>query len=173
MPMCAFHHAFRGRPSIFLMDVLFQRTAVDADADRDMTALASPHDSLHILTLSDIAWIDADLIDPCVQRCQGKPIVKMDIGDQRYGNCFLDVPQRFGILHIHDGHANQLTSGLLQPANLSNGRFCILGRCIAHRLDDDAALCADLYSAHMDGSGLFSFHVFTCLPALIITLHAH
>ena len=74
-----FHHALCGHLSIGIMDVFFQRTAVDADADRNVMCFAGVDDGLHIFSFPDIARIQTDLVDPGLDGSQRQPIVKVDV----------------------------------------------------------------------------------------------
>ena len=58
-----FNHCFSAWPAIFFKHCFFQRTAVDADADRDMMLLAGFHYRRNVFPRPDVAGIDADLID--------------------------------------------------------------------------------------------------------------
>ena len=90
----AFDHRFRTRPAIFLQHRFFQGSAVDADPDRNVMLLAGLDDSDDVFPGTDIAGIDANLIDAGFNRGQGQFIIEMDIGNQRDADLSLDFPDR-------------------------------------------------------------------------------
>src|ERR1044072_1257464 len=78
-----FDHRFRRRRAVLLQKIFFQRTAVDADANRDFLRLGGAYDFDNALVLADVAGIQTKFVDARVQRHQSEFVMKVDVGDQR------------------------------------------------------------------------------------------
>ena len=65
-------------------NVLFERTAIDTDADRNSAAFASVADLTDVVVVPDITGIDADLIKTKLRTTQSDLIIEMNIGYDRY-----------------------------------------------------------------------------------------
>ena len=114
MALCAFHHALSGRSAILFMNVLFQRTAVNADANRYMVFLTYRHNRLHIFFAADISRIQTYLINAGLYRSDGQSIVIMNIRNKRDMCTLPDFSDGSCIRFIYNRHAHQLTANLFQ-----------------------------------------------------------
>ena len=73
------HHRF-DRATVFVLKLLFERTRIYADADRQISLLARVHDGFDIFFRADIAGIYADSVDELAND-HGVVVVKVDVGD--------------------------------------------------------------------------------------------
>src|SRR5207249_890979 len=104
---------------------------------------------------SDIPRIDSYAVDH-FSRLQGQSVVKVYIGDERRGHLGLDLGERRHRLHVWDRHADDLTAGLLQLANLLDRGLHIAGVRRGHGLDGNRRIAADLDLADLDLPGFAS-----------------
>ena len=159
-----FHHGFLHRQrgvAVAPGDPFAERTVVQADAD-GRAVLFAQGDQLpelgagHLVLPGEIARIDAHLVG---HGCggQGSVCQKMDIRHQRRKNAFgtqplLDDAQRFHLLETLGGEADHAGAGGRHRPALGERRFDVVGRGVAHRLDDDRCAVPD-GQASGDGEG--------------------
>ena len=151
------HDALGGDVSAVLRDqVLLEGAGVHADTDRDIPLLRAVHDGPDLLVRADVARVDTDLIRAVFHRFDGHTVVEMDVGNERNRNLLFDLTDRHGGLMGRHGAADDLTAGLLEAVNLRDGRRDILRLRVAHGLDRDRVLPADLYISDGNHTGLLS-----------------
>ena len=80
----------------------------------------------------------------------------MDVGHERNRDLLLDLADRQRGLVGRHGAADDLAAGLLEAVDLRDGRRDILGLRVAHGLDCDRVLPADLYISDRNHTGLLS-----------------
>ena len=83
----ALRERLRRRSAMLCKDLLFQRTAVDANADRDALRPTGICNRLYPLVGANIARINADFIHPRLHAGKRNAIIKMDIRHNRHGHC--------------------------------------------------------------------------------------
>ena len=131
----ALHQGLGGDTAVLGPQLLFQRAAVDTDADGDGLLAADVRHRLHLLLPADIAGVDADGIDPPLCAHQGVFVVKVDVRDQGDGDLLADLVHRFRCRLVRDGHPDDLAARRLQGVDLGHGSRHVVGFRIAHGLD--------------------------------------
>ena len=79
MVQSAVHHGLCSRMTVFCQDVLFQTAGVNPDTNRHIVLFAALHYLTDTVLISDIARIDAHLINTRCNCFQSQTVVKMDI----------------------------------------------------------------------------------------------
>ena len=153
------HHSFRCRRAVFFQNMLFNRTRVDADANRNVLCPARLRNRLDALFRADIARIDTNGADASLGRGECQPIIKMNIRDDRNRRMRTDGFHRLCGSHIRYRTANNMTACGRQPLNLRQRCLCIARIGIGHRLHGNRCSAAD---RHISDKNLFCFH--TPLP---------
>ena len=120
-----------------LVDLLGQRTGVDPDPKRDLPFLRRGDDLDHLVTVRDVAGVEAQAVDARLDRHEGEGVVVVDVGDDRQRRALDDVPQRQGSLAIGHRRAHDLAARLLQLVDLSQRRLDVAGVGLGHRLHGD------------------------------------
>ena len=134
---------------VFFEQILFKTAGVDADADGYIVSAAGVGHGPDVFVRTDVAGIDADLVDAALGGLKGEAVVKMDIGDERYGDLLLDGGDGPCRLHIRQRYSHDVRAGGLHGLDLRNGRLDIPGPGIAHGLDGDRGAAADPDSADL------------------------
>ncbi len=176
-----FHHGFlhgQRRGAVALCDTLAQRTVVQTDADGGAVLFAQGEKlpefgAGHCMLLGEIARIDAHLVGNrgCGQGGVGQ---EMDVGHQRRVDAFcteplLDLAERIDLLESLGGEADQVGAGGSHRPALRERAVDVVGRGVAHGLDQDGMAAADGYAA-CDGEGdVTGYHRWTNSEALIMT----
>ena len=141
---------FRGRFAVFLLQILFQRTGVDADTDRDAVMARGIHHRTDTVFAADVAGVDAQAIDTELGHPQGDLVVEMDVGHQWYADLTFDLAESFGGIHVRHRDAHDVGTGLLQTLDLRDGGGDIVGVGVGHALYGDGGTAADRHMADMD-----------------------
>ena len=123
---------FRAGISVFIQQVLLDRSAVHPDPDRHMMLFCGCNNPGQFFRPSQIAGIDPNGLGAIFHRCHSQTMVEMDIGNQRYGYCIPYGTQGKGSLSIYDSDPDQLTARQLKGMNLSQGGRHIPGVRIGH-----------------------------------------
>ncbi|CDN42671.1 hypothetical protein BN871_BS_00280 [Paenibacillus sp. P22] len=152
----ALYHRFGSRIAVLLQQMVFQGTCVDTDPNRNALVLAGFDDRFDFLAAADVAGIDADLVHPVLDRQQGKPIIEVNVGDERNMDAALDLLDRFRRFLVVDRNPDDLAAGFLQTEYLRYRRFHIRGLGRAHALDDDFVAAPDRQIPYSDGHGVFA-----------------
>ena len=164
MAQCTFHQCLRRGMPILCKDLLFQRAAIDANADGNMLFLAHVHHGLDPFFPTDIAGIDADFRSSPLCRGNGQPVVKVNIRHQRQRRFCCDIPEAFCGLHIRHGQPGNLTPGGLQGPDLRKTARYICCFCVEHGLNADRRIAAHQHRAHLN----LTFHSYP--PATSFTM---
>ena len=151
----ALHHRFGHRRTIFCKDVLFQTSAVDADADRDILLLAGLHDGFHAVIVADVARVDADLIHTHICTSQCSLVVKVDICHDGDVHCVFDGLDALCICRAGAGHPQDLTARRLAALGLCHIALDVLHRDVQHGLHGNGVFAADGHIADLH----FSFQL--------------
>ena len=144
-----FHHAVRRRVTVFFQHPFFQGSRVHSDPDGNPPFLGRLYHRLHLFPASDVPRVDADFIDPALDRFQGQTIVKMDVRHQRNRNFFFDGRDGFSGAHVRHRHPDHLTACLLQLADLLHRRLHVVGFGGGHTLDDHLVVAPDLKVSYL------------------------
>ena len=144
----ALHQCLCRDAAVFGPQVLFQRSAVDPNADGDGFLAADVRHRLHLLLPANVAGIDADGVDAPLCARQGILVVEVDIRDQGDRNLFLDPVHRLCRGLIRNGNADDLASGGLQRVNLRHGSINLIRFRIAHGLDGNRSTAAHRHGPH-------------------------
>ena len=169
MPLRALDERLRRRVAVLFEQTLFQAAAVDADTDGDAALPAGLGHLADVVRFADVAGVDADLVHAGLRRRERKPVVKMNVGHDRDGRGVHDLGQSVRCGLIRHGKADDLTPGIMQPGNLLDGRACVRGVRVAHRLHRDRRAAANRDGADMDLFCLGSVHKHSCISANLKT----
>ena len=150
MVKCAFAQRFRCGRTVLCEDTLFDRTGIDADADRNFLFAAHGRDGFYAVIAADVAGVDADFIH--ARRCgfKRKLIIEMNIRHERNGNFLFDGGDQPHGVHIGDGGAENLAAGFFQCDRLPHAAFYIGGGHVQHGLHGDGRAAADFHIARHD-----------------------
>ena len=144
MIQCAFAKRLGGGRAVFCQNVLFERSAVHADADRHAAHAASVGDGFYSFGRADVSGIYADLVDSALKRRKGELVIKMNVGDQRNVRVLLNIRNAFRRLFVRNRKAHNVAPRALERENLFDGRGGVCGFCKGHRLNGDRMIGADL-----------------------------
>ena len=129
--------------SVFFQKALIQATAVNANPDWNITLLANIHHSLHTVLTADIAGVNANLGRSALCCGNRKPIVKVDIRNQRQRRLRTNLAKGFCRLHIGNSKPCHLAACRGKLTYRRKRRFYIRCRRIEHGLDYDRISSAD------------------------------
>ena len=146
----ALHHRFGHGRTIFSKDVLFQTSAVDADADGDVLLLAGVHHGLHPVVVADVARIDADLVHAHVGAGESRLVVEVDVCHDGDIDGVLDGLDALGIRRAGAGHPQDLTARRLAALGLCHIALDVLHRDVQHGLHGDGILAANGHISDLD-----------------------
>ena len=107
----------------------------EAHTDRNPALFCHIHNRFYTLTTSNVSGIDTNFIRTVLHGCNRKPVIKMDIRNQRDGNLFFDFRQRRSCLLGGNRAADNFTTDFCQLLNLCHRCRNILCLCICHRLN--------------------------------------
>ena len=150
-----FHHCLWRRAAELFEDMLFHRTRVDADADRDLALLRRLHDRMYAVRSADVAGIEPDFIHARLNRGERKSVIKMDIRYNRNRRVRADFFERFRRLCIRHGTAHNIAARFRERTNLRQRRFCVTRVRIGHGLHRNRCAAANRYIPHQNLLGLF------------------
>ena len=137
-----FNQGGRRRLAVFLLQVFFQRTGIDANTDRDATITGGFHHGAHAVFTTDIARVDTQAVDAKFGYAQGDLVVEVDIGHQRHTHLLLDSAEGFGGIHIRHRDPHDVCAGIFQATNLRHGGGHIIGVAVGHALHGDRRIAA-------------------------------
>ncbi len=138
-----FEQRLRRRFAVFFLQIFFQRTGVNADADRDIFIAGAVHHRADTRFVTDVARVDAQAVDAVFGHFQRDAVVEVDIGHQRHVDLLFDQLERLGGIHGRDGDADDVRAHALQRFDLIDRRFHIGGARVGHRLHGDRCPIAD------------------------------
>ncbi|MCY1405881.1 hypothetical protein D9M71_211320 [compost metagenome] len=141
---------FGGRFAVFLLQVLFQRSCVHPDANRDVLVAGSVDHRLDAILAADVAGVDAQAIDAQLSHAQGDLVVEVDIRHQRHLDLLLDLAKGFRGIHVRHGNPHDVGAGLFQAANLRNGSGDVQGVGVGHALHSNGRIAAHWHVADPD-----------------------
>ncbi len=127
-----FQQRLRRRLTILLLQILLQRSGVNADADRNIFVTRAVHNGTNTLFIADVAWVDAQAVDAILRHLQRNTVVKVDIRDQRNADLLFDELKGFRRVHGRHGNTDDIRAHALQGFDLINRRFHIRGTRIGH-----------------------------------------
>ncbi len=159
----ALRQGLAGRAAVFFQQLLLQGAAVDADADGDLSLPAGVRHGLHPVLAPDVAWVDADLVDPLGGAGQGQLIVEVDVRHQGDMDLALDSPDGLGRRHVRHRHADDLAPRLFKAQNLSDAIFYVARFNLRHALHgnmsaaDQKTADAHRFQTHTISRNLISF----------------
>jgi len=139
---CRFHQCFGGRLAILLLQLLLQRTGVDADTDRYVLVTGCVNQCAHAIFLADIARVDAQAIDAELQDAQGDLVIEVNVADERHLHLLADLAECFGGLHRRDRDAHDVGTDRLEGTDLRHRCRHIAGLGIGHALHRDRRIAA-------------------------------
>ena len=143
--------------AVFRKNMFFQRAAVDTHANRNILRFTSVNHLFYAAVVTDIARIDANLINSGCHRFQCQTIIKVNIRYNRHRNCFFQNRNQAHGIHIWNRCADDLTTCRLQTLCLRRRSCKVLSRSAEHRLNADRSSAADLHAACHDWERM-SFH---------------
>ena len=121
-------------------------------------AFAARDDLLDLVGAADVAGVDPHRRDALLDRLQGQARVEVDVRDDRHRRKADDLPERFGVLGLRNGDADDLAAGARQRGDLRGRRGDVVRLRRRHRLDDRRRAAPDLDAA--DGYRAFAGHGF-------------
>ena len=151
----ALDQCFGGGCTVFCQNTFLNRTRIDPDADRNITRTSGLHDRFHAVFPANITGIEADFIHTGGNRIQRKPVIKMDIRDDRNGRLFTDNFERTRCRLVGHGTAHNVTACRSQCANLFQCRLCVASVGVGHRLHRHRCTTANLNRTNRNLSRLF------------------
>ena len=131
--------------AVFLLQVFFQRTGVDADADRDAAVTGGIDHRAHAVFTTDVARVDTQAVDPQLGHAQGDFVVEVDVSDQRHLDQLLDLAEGLGSVHVRHRDADDVDAGSFQTVDLRHGGRDVVGVAVGHALHCDRGIAADRY----------------------------
>ncbi len=138
-----FHHRLGSRMPVLLKELLFQGASIDTDADRYETRGSGLHHLGDLPALADVAGVDAQPVDSHFKGLEGKPVIEMDIRDQRDRRTSLDIAERLRSLHVQNRAAHQFAARRDKTRDLCRGGGHVAGIGAAHGLDRTGSPAAD------------------------------
>ena len=145
----ALDHGLGAWLAVFFQQVLFQRAGVDADA-HGAAVVAGGLDHLAHPLAADVAGVDAQAGRAGLGRLDSALVVEVDVGHERdLGRLGDGLEGRGGVL-VGAGHAHDVRAGLLQLANLGDGRLRVRRQGVGHGLHGDGRIAAHLHRTHPD-----------------------
>ena len=144
--------------------MIFQTSAVDADADGDVLLLAGVHHRLHPVVVADVARIDADLVHAHVGAGESRLVVEVDVCHDGDIDGVLDGLDALGIRRAGAGHPQDLTARRLTALCLGNVALNVLHGDIQHGLHRNGVVAAnghiaDLHFSFQLPHGRFPFRI--------------
>ena len=154
MAQSAFHQGFRCGVTVLFQQFLFQRTAVDTNADGNMFFFAHIHHSLDPILATDVAGVDADLGRAALRGGNGQPIIKVNVRHQWQRGSLCDLRKALCRIHIRHCQTDDLTTCGTKRLDLGKASLHIRGFCIEHGLDAHRSIAADDHISYLN----FTFH---------------
>src|SRR5690606_16718770 len=148
---------FGGWLAVLLLQVLLQRTGVDADADRDAVVTRRVDHRADAILTADVTGVDAQAINAQVSHPQGDLVIEMDVRHQRHVDLLADFAKGFGGLHTRHGYADDVGTDGFQLANLRDRGRHVAGLGIGHALHRNGCIAANQHRAHADLTGLSAY----------------
>ena len=99
MPIGRLHQRLRCGFAVFLLQIFFQGTRVNADANGDIFITRRLNHRPYAVFAADIAWIDAQAIYPQFRHPQRDLIIEVNIADERHVDLFANLTKGFGGVH--------------------------------------------------------------------------
>ncbi len=149
-----FHQRLRCRLAVLLLQILLQRTGVDADTDRDAFVAGSIDHGTDTIFAADIAWIDTQAIDAEFGHAQGDLIVEVNVGNQRQRHTLLDPAKGFRGFHRRHRDPYDIGAGIGQALDLPDRCVDITGFGVSHALYGNRRIATDRNATHPDLAGL-------------------
>ena len=146
----------RGGAAVLLVQVGMQRARVDPDADRDATVACLRRDLLDLGLLPQVAGVESQALDTCLERSEGHLVMEVDVGHDRHRRAGDDVRQAFGRRFLVARAADDVRSSCREGVDLGQGALDVGGLRRRHRLHRDGSAVADAHTTQGDA---------TCRPA--------
>ncbi len=127
-----FQQRLRRGLTIFFLQILFQRSGVNANTDRDIFVARTINNHANTFFITDIAWVDTQTIDAVFRDFQRNAVVKVNIRDQRYTHLLLNQFEGFCRVHGRNGNTNYVSANALKRFNLRNRRVHVCGAGVCH-----------------------------------------
>src|SRR5665647_735582 len=110
----AFNHSRRSYSAKFRKKLLFQRSGVYTDADRDAMSLGSHDNFFYLEPAANIAGVDPKAVHSGLYCFQCQAVVKVDVCDKRDADPCQYIRQGSGSLKIRHCRADDLTAAFRQ-----------------------------------------------------------
>src|SRR5690606_25161585 len=120
----------------------------DADADGAAVVAGRLHHLAHPIGRADVPRVDPKTGGPRLGGLDPAPVVEVDVRDQRDLRRLRDGPKRRRGVLVRAGDADDVRAGLLQAADLVDGRRSVGRDRIGHRLDGDGRIPPHLDRAY-------------------------
>ena len=136
------------RRAVLCENLLFQRAAVDADADRHMMHPAGIGNRLDAILVPNVAGVDADFVHARIHAGERHAVVKMNVRNERHGDArLLDGGKGLRRLHSGRSDAHDVAARVGKRAHLRSSRRDVKRVGIGHRLHGNRVLPADGHAA--------------------------
>ena len=144
----ALHQSLGSDTTVLCPQLLFQRAAVDADANGNGFPAAQVRHHFHPLLSADIAGVDTDSVHAPLRTGNRVLIIEMDICHQGNMDTLFQLVHYLCCRLVRNGYPDDLTPSGLQIQNLSHSGLHIIGLRIAHGLDRHRCAAAHRNAAH-------------------------
>ena len=139
----------RGAP-VLGGDIGVERTSIDADADWHASVLGLGGDRPDLVRLAQVAGVQSQTLNPCLERGIGHLLVEVNVGDDRHRRARHDVGQALCGSLLVAGAAHDVGPRRRKLVDLLEGPFDVSGLGRRHGLDRHRRIAADLDRADLD-----------------------
>ena len=148
-------HCLRCCGAVLFQQILFQRSAVDTDANRHLLGLRGAHYLDDAFVLADVAGIQTQLVDAGFEGQQRQFVMEMNIGNQGYlGHALANLFQRYCCVVVGHSQAHDFATGADHLFDLRYGGADVGRVRLGHRLDRNRRAAANLHVLNLNCSGL-------------------
>jgi len=100
-------------------------------------------DAVDLVSIVEVAGIQADFVDAGLDGLHGTLEVEVDVGDDGDGDLGEDVLEGLGVFLLGDGDADDVGAGPGEGVDLGDSLVDFVGVGAGHRLDGDGGVAAD------------------------------
>ena len=129
--------------SVFFAKIFFKRTGIYPNTDGHAVALGTIHHPADLLHGTDVARIDAQLMNTVFDGLHCQIGIKMNISAQRHGRCIRKGTHILRAYFIIHRKTHQITPRSRKLLDLSKRLFKIAGICVGHALYGYRSTAAD------------------------------
>jgi len=146
----ALDHGVGAGLAVLFQEIALQRAGVNADAHGASVVAGGLNHLADAVGGANVAGIDPQAGSAGLGRLDPAFVVEVDVGHERDLGRLGDRAERRGGLLVGTGDPHDVCAGLLELADLVDGRGRIGGQRIGHRLDGDRRIATHLHGADAD-----------------------